>query len=408
MKIVYYSTTGTLGGAEMCLLDILAVLRPAQPAWQLSVLLGDDGPLRAEIEALGVPCAVLPLPGNVARLGDAGLVHRGRGAGGGLRLAARGPGAAVTTAAYLKRLKQAFRTAAPDRVHTTSMKAHVLGAWGAPRKVPVVWHLHDYVGTRLVMARVLRWSARRPVAAVGVSRSVAADAARVLGSQVPVRTITNAIDLERFAPGAGDGARLDAMAGLPAAPPGTVRVGLVATFARWKGHETFLEAAARVPHDLPCRFYVVGGPIYRSLGSQYTIEELRSRAEALGLGERLGFAGYQADPAQALRSLDVVVHASTRPEPFGRVIVEAMACGRAVIAAPIGGAAELFEHERSALGCPPGEPEALASAMARLATDPELRHRLGAAGRQAALQNFNRHRLADEWASVYCDANKLI
>jgi glycosyltransferase involved in cell wall biosynthesis len=177
-------------------------------------------------------------------------------------------------------------------------------------------------------------------------------------------------------------------------------VGLVATFARWKGHEVFLEAAARVPADRPCRFYVVGGPIYQSAGSQYTPEELKGRAEALGLNGRVGFTGHQSDPVAALRALDVVVHASTRPEPFGRVIVEGMACGRAVIAMRDGGAAELFDHEVSALGCRPGDPDELAGAMTRLVDDPSLRERLGAAGRRAALSRFDRARLADEWLAV--------
>ena len=401
MKIIYYNTTGTLGGAELCLLDILATLRAARPAWQLSVLLGDDGPLRAEVEALGVPCAVLPLPRNVARLGDASLIGRGRGEAGGLRLAARGPVAAVTTATYLRCLRRAFRAADPDRIQTNSMKAHVLGAWGTPRDVPVVWHLHDYVGLRPVMARLLRWSAGRPVSAVAVSQSVAADAVRVLGPRTPVQTISNAIDLKRFAPGPGDGAALDAAASLPPAPPETVRVGLVATFARWKGHDVFLEAAARIAADRLCRFYVVGGPIYRSIGSQCTLEELRARAAALGLDGRVGFTGYLADSAAALRALDVVVHASTRPEPFGRVIVEGMACGRAVVAISAGGAAELFADGVSALGCPPNDLAALAGAIERLIADPDLRHRLGAAGRQAALEHFDRRRLADQWSAVY-------
>jgi glycosyltransferase involved in cell wall biosynthesis len=403
LKIVYFNTSGMMGGAEMCLLDILTTLGAARPAWRLSVLLGDDGPLLAEIQALGVPCEVLPLPRNVALLGDAALSGRGQGGGSRLRLAAQGPGAAVTTASYFRRLRRALRASAPDRIQTTSMKAHVLGAWAAPRGVPVVWHLHDYVGSRPVMARLLRWSARRSVVAVGVSQSVAADAARVLGPRVPVHTITNAIDLDRFSPGPGDGAALDTAAGLPPAPAGTVRVGLMSTFARWKGHEVFLDAVARVGADRPCRFYIVGGPIYRSAGSQYTLDELRVRAQTLGLDGRLGFAGFQVDPARALRALDVVVHASTRPEPYGRVIVEGMACGRAVVAVRAGGAAELFEDGVSALGCPPGDAVALAEAIDRLAADPGLRSRLGAAGRQAALAHFDRRRLADAWIAVHED-----
>jgi glycosyltransferase involved in cell wall biosynthesis len=176
-----------------------------------------------------------------------------------------------------------------------------------------------------------------------------------------------------------------------------VRVGLVATFARWKGHEVFLKAAAQVPDDRPCRFYIVGGPIYRSAGSQYTVEELKARAEALKLSGRVGFTGHMANPVAALRALDVVVHASTRPEPFGRVIVEGMACGRAVIAMTDGGAAELFQDGVNALGCRPNKPQELAQAMDRLISDPSLRERLSQAGRETALTRFNRSRLAGEW-----------
>jgi glycosyltransferase involved in cell wall biosynthesis len=163
----------------------------------------------------------------------------------------------------------------------------------------------------------------------------------------------------------------------------------------------FLDAAARLAADRPVRFYIVGGPIYRTAGSQYSIEELRAAAEARGLGDRVAFAGHQADPASALRALDVAVHASTRPEPFGRVIVEAMACGRPVVAMRHGGAAELFEDGVDALGCPPGDPGALAAAIDRLVADPDLRDRLGAAGRRSVLARFDRRRLADEWAPVY-------
>lgn len=404
MKILYLNTTGVLGGAELCLLDVLASLREARPDWRPRVVLGEAGPLGEAVAALGVPCEVVPLPARMAALGDAGLRD---GRGGRLRLASRALGATATTAAYVARLRRVVRLAGPDLVQTNGMKAHVLGAWAAPRKVPVIWHLHDYVGSRSIMSRLLRWTSRRGVSAVAVSRSVAADAADTLGPSVSVLAIHNAVDLRRFSPGPGDGALLDTAAGLPLAPPGTLRVGLVATFATWKGHDVFLEAAARIAADRPCRFYIVGGPLYRSAGSQRTVEELAARAEASGLRGRVGLAGHQADPAAAIRALDVVVHASTRPEPFGRVIVEAMACGRPTIAVKDGGAAELFDDGGTAIGCPPGDPDALASAIARLIADPGLRQRLAEAGRASALAHFDRGRLMEYWLPVYEQSNQF-
>jgi glycosyltransferase involved in cell wall biosynthesis len=372
------------------------------------VLLGADGPLRGAVGELGVECEVLPLPPALAGLGDAGL-NRGTGGGGrrvaaGLALLLRGPGAVAATASYRARLGRALQAAEPDVVHTNGMKAHVLGTLAAPRGVPVVWHMHDFCAARPVMARLLRLVARRRpggVRVVGVSHAVAADVARVLGPGVPVEAVYNAVDLARVAPGPGNGAWLDAEAGLPPAPPGTVRVGLVATYATWKGHDVFLEAAARVDRALPARFYVVGGPLYRTGGSQCSPAELQARAERLGLAGVVGFVPHQKAPEAVFRALDVVVHASTRPEPFGRVIVEAMACGRAVIAARAGGAAELFDEGVTALGCPPGMPDALAAAVSRLVAAPELRRVLGEAGRRAAVHRFDRAGLAEAWARVY-------
>jgi glycosyltransferase involved in cell wall biosynthesis len=400
MHILYLTTTGTLGGAELCLLDVMASLRKSRPDWGLSLIAGEGGALVTEAEALGVSCRVMPVPPSVARLGDAGLKDRSGKSRGRLALAAAAAPAAAPAAAYLGRLKRAIREANPDRVHTNGMKAHVLGAWASPREVPVVWHLHDYIGSRAVMARLLRLVARPGITGVAVSHSVAADAAAALGPRVAVKTAYNAVDLLRFAP-EGPRVDLDSASGLPAAPAGTVRVGLVGTFARWKGQDVLLEAASRVGPSAPARFYIVGGPIYRTAGSQWTIEELKAMAGRLGVADRVGFAGYQPDPSSAIRGLDVVVHASTRPEPFGRVIVEGMACAKAVIAVDSGGSAELFDDGATALGVPRGDPAALASAVCRLAADTALRSALGSAGRASVARRFDRDGLADAWSAIY-------
>jgi glycosyltransferase involved in cell wall biosynthesis len=267
---------------------------------------------------------------------------------------------------------------------------------------PVLWYVHDFVGTRPVAAALLRRAARRVSLALANSRAVAADLGKALPG-VPVEVVYYGIDAERFAPGPGAGPWLDDLAGLPAAAPGTVRVGLVATYARWKGHDVFLRAAGEVIREVaaPVRFYVVGGPIYHTAGSQYTRAELADLAAAAGLAGRIGFVPFQKDTPAVYRSLDVVVHASTRPEPFGRTIVEAMACGGAVILARAGGAAEIGTPGADLLATPPGDVAALTHALAILIRQPELRARLGERGRQTVLARFSRARLGREMRAVY-------
>jgi glycosyltransferase involved in cell wall biosynthesis len=145
----------------------------------------------------------------------------------------------------------------------------------------------------------------------------------------------------------------------------------------------------------------MGGAIYQTENSQRTLDEFRQLAATLEIADRVGFTGYVADTASAIRSLDILVHASTQPEPFGRVIAEGMACGRAVICSNAGGAAELFTDGQDALAHPPGDVAALAARIAELARDPEQRARLGRAGRATAERRFDLSRLASELISVY-------
>jgi len=146
---------------------------------------------------------------------------------------------------------------------------------------------------------------------------------------------------------------------------------------------------------------VIGGPIYRTDGSQHSFAELRRAAGDLGLEQHVGFTRFVPESSRAMRALDVVVHASTSPEPFGLAVAEAMACGRAVIAVDAGGTREIFHHEKDAIGVAPGDSEQLASALVRLSADVGCRERLGAAARRAMEQRFNRERLPKQALAIY-------
>jgi len=124
-------------------------------------------------------------------------------------------------------------------------------------------------------------------------------------------------------------------------------------------------------------------------------------AGRLGVSHRIGFTGFVDRPAAAMRALDIVVHASDQPEPFGLVIAEGMACGRAVIASGGAGATELINVGTDALSHPPGDADSLAGCIMQLATDSELRRKLGQAGRATAERRFDRARLATELVPLY-------
>jgi glycosyltransferase involved in cell wall biosynthesis len=401
MKVAFLSPSAQLGGAERILLDIFASLRTTEPGWTLHLIANDEGPLVDRASALGgVEVSVVRFPEELARLGDAGI----RGTVGDRvprrvligRLLSSSP----AVVGYLRQLRKALAAVAPHVVHTNGFKMHVLGTWAVPRRLPIVWHVHDYVSSRPVMSRLLRMHARRCSLIVANSRSVADDVRRVCGDRVRVEPVYNGVDLETFSPD-GETLDLEALSGLPRPEGPVVRVGLVGTLGRWKGHAVFLRALARLSPDLPFRGYVVGGALYQTGGSQYSLDDLRELARSLGLEGRVGFTGFVEEPAAAMRALDVVVHASTQPEPFGLVIAEAMGCSRALIASQAGGSAELFTGGHDAVGYPPGDEVALAAHIERLVNDPGLRQRLGQAGRQSAERRFDRRRLAAELVPLY-------
>ena len=397
------------------MLDVLAGIREAEPGWHLHLIVSAEGPLAARARALGVGITVLPFPRSLARIGDASAGGPAGRQIGRLRLLSRllfaGPGVAN----YLVRLRKLIRRLHPDVIHTNGFKMHIVGALAKPASVPLIWHIHDYVNSRPFMGRLIRRLQKRCSLVLANSNSVKSDIENVLfrgarnpptapGESARVLTIYNGVDTSVFSPD-GPCLDLDELSGLPHPEESPehpiVRVGMLATFARWKGHEVFLRALALTPTDIPWRGYVIGGAQYQTDGSQFSIVELKSLARRLAVSDRVGFTGFVDHPAAAMRSLDIVVHASTEPEPFGLVIVEGMACGRAVIVSEAGGAAELFESGVTALGHMPGDAAQLAERITQLAADPDLRTRLGRAGRATVEQRFNRARLAQELVPIY-------
>ncbi|MGE3957922.1 MAG: glycosyltransferase family 4 protein [Vicinamibacterales bacterium] len=396
MRLLYLTPTSAMGGAERVLLDLITMVRSARPDWRLGLVIGNEGPLAADVRQLGVATTVLPFPRDFARLGDAGLQSPGTWA----RFVRHAVGGSVATARYARRLQSHVSAFDPDIVHTNGIKMHVLGALVKPTRADLVWHFHDYPSSRPVTSRLVRSLRSRCSAVVAVSDSVAGDIREQVGAPVDVRTIWNSVDLSRFTP---DGPQVDlaSLAGMPPQEPGIPTIGLVAAYARWKGHLLYLEALRRLSSTHRFRAYIVGGPLYETNGSQYSTEELRRAIDRLGLADTVGLTGFIKDSPAALRSLDIVVHASTSPEPFGLVVAEAMASGRTVLVSDAGGVAELVTPEVNALTYRGGDVDQMTAQLARLLDDPGFRTVLGERARRSAADQFNPARTCRQMVELY-------
>lgn len=401
MRIVFLNPVGAIGGAERVLLDLVTSLRTAAPRADVHLIVGSEGPLIDAAREQGATVTLLTIPSAIGGIGDYGLASGQKGARRSFIL--RAPLAAWSAWRYSRQLRQLISTLQPAVVHSNGIKCHFLTRLARLKGTVVVWHIHDFVGSRPLMARGLRWASRAASGVIAISNAVGKDAQQLLPS-VTVAVVPNAVDTDRFSPGPGNVDHVDRLANLRPAKSTVVRIGLVATFALWKGHEVFLEAARRLATERlasEVRFYVVGGPIYQTRGSQWTEEELRSKAADLLVGGTLGFLGFQKDIHEVYRALDIVVHASTRPEPFGLTIAEAMACGRAVIVTQGGGASELFTPNHDAVGVPPDNPDALVRAMVDLVQNSAKRQKLGHQAHVSALERFRRDRLGQQVLDAY-------
>lgn len=395
LRVLFVSPSGALGGSERSLLDLLWALGETAPHLERALLLLSDGELAGRARALGASVDVLPLPGAMGALGES----RREGGVAGRNVTALA-GSSLAAVAYAREFRGHVRRLRPHLIHTNGVKAHVLATLAAPDIRRVV-HVRDFVSERPLTRRLLPLFGWRGLV-VANSEAVARDIRRCAPALSP-RVVYNGIDTDEFRPGPATGS-LPALAGMAAPAAGTLSVGLVATYAWWKGHRRFLEAAQQVLKAAPgreLRFYVVGGPIYGAPGSQVSDAELRAIVRQLGIEAQVGFVPFQTDAAAIYRELDIVVHASERPEPFGRTIVEAMATGRPVVVARAGGAAELFDEGKNAVGYAPERPGDLARALGGLVADDELRLRIGAAARSHAVERFERRRLGPELLEVY-------
>ncbi len=212
-------------------------------------------------------------------------------------------------------------------------------------------------------------------------------------SESRIDSVPTGIDAGRFRPGERKASR--ARFGLP---QDKTLVGIVATLRSWKGHAFLLEAMTRLPQHV--ELVIIGDGPQR--------EALELKIAKLGLRGRVRMQGQQADVLPWLRALDIFALPSYANEGVPQALVQAMLVELPCVTTPIGGIAELAEHERTALLVAPRDPVALAAAIERLAGNEGLRRELGEAARKHCVEGYSHERMLDRMESIYRNISGIL
>ena len=345
------------GGGELMLLHLIEHGRGLGVDW--SVAFFSDGPMVAAVRGWGVPTHVVPA-------GRLRQPHR--------------------MAAAIWRLRRLIRSGNVDVVLSWMGKAQLYGGTAAALVgVPAVWYQLGLPDPPCWQDRV---ATRLPARAVLTCSDTATAAQAKLKPHRPTYTVHPGVDLTRFDPD-----RLPSPAecrrklGLPATGP---LIGIVGRLQRWKGMHHLVEAMPAVLEKHPdAHAVIVGGP--------HTFEPdypafLDARIAALGLNDRVIRAGLQSNVPEWMQAMDVVVHASDA-EPFGMVVVEAMALGKPTVATATAGPTEIITDGIDGLLWPPGDPAALVTSLTQVLAEPTGRFDTAARLRSRAF-SVNRYAAA--------------
>ena len=337
-----------------------------------------DGELRCDLMQAGVEVVIRPLAVmRRASMSPAGLAQIGaalaRDAGGLARLA-RSRDAAL--------------------VHTNT--SVTLGGSAASRvaRLPHVWHLREiYTGFERY------WPAYRRLLLSADALPCVSQATRdQLGDTSKASVLHDGLPL---VPARAE--RVAARAALEL-PTDAFVVAILGRISSWKGQDVLIRALAALGEhdgaadDDEAIALVAGDPWH---GEEARLRDLRALAVELGVAERVRFAGFRSDVENLYGAADVIAVPSTQPDPFPNAALEAAAAGCCVVAADHGGLPEMLEDGVTGRLVTPGDPAALAAALAELRSDPAARERLGAAAATRTRARFSPARLLERTQALY-------
>lgn len=364
-RILFVHNSADIYGASRVLLRLIRGLDRSR--FEPIAVLPEDGPLSAMLAASGVRILFHPslsiLDRSVVRIGGA------------LRFALQFPASVLF-------LYQTIRKHRIALVHTNTgvMPSSALAA--TLSRIPHIWHIREWFGEfRQAWPLLSRYILALSSKVLCISRAVA--------EQFPpsskLLTVYDGMDPHELSP-ADKRTRAEARSkfGLP----NTAFVAGCVGRIKWmrKGQEHLIRAAGLLARDgIEVHLLIVGAPFK---GNESHLTRLHDLAAELGISNRVIFAGEIQDPATAYAAMDVFVLPSEQPEPFGMVMLEAMAAGVPVVASRLGGPIEVVVDGETGVLFQPGKATELAHALATLKNSPELASKMGKAGRDRLITRF--------------------
>jgi glycosyltransferase involved in cell wall biosynthesis len=363
MKILFLDQSGKPGGAELCLLDAAKFYRD-----RCLVGLFADGSFKEQLEQHQIPVQVLTTEAIQVRK-DSNLLQGLSSFGQLLPLISR-----------IVNLSRDY-----DLIYANTQKALVVGAIASIlSRCPLVYHLHDIVSAdhfSAVNRHLIIGMAN--LASLVIANSEASRKAFVAaGGKSSVEVVYNGFEPELYSNHQSSALQIRQDLQLEH----QFVVGHFSRLSPWKGQHVLIEALTHCPEDVTA--LLVGDALF---GEQAYVKQLHQQIAELKLENRVRFLGFRSDIPQLMTACDLVAHTSTAPEPFGRVIVEAMLCDRPVVAAQAGGAVELVDHGQTGWLCPPSDPKQLAEIIMTCRNQPE---QAAAIAHQAQIQCSQRFNLA--------------
>jgi glycosyltransferase involved in cell wall biosynthesis len=399
-RILFVDQTGQLGGAELCLADLAAHLTDSS-----AVLLFERGPFRRLLAERGVKVVVLGEGDNApsqlpwwfrGRCPDEKIFRRIYPLAG-LKINKKSKISAYICAvpAFVRVLMATLRVARRfDILYANTAKALIVTALvGKALGKPFLFHLHDVFDPEH-FSSLNRWlltKAADLAAGIVANSEATAEAYRKAGGgNRNLKVLPNGFDIERFHAGVDE--EISAIRS-DICKEDQYLVGLFGRITEWKGQKVLIQAMSRVPGVTAV---IVGDALFTDEDQRYKCE-LLDLAQQLGVADRVYFTGFQQNVVPFLKAVDLVVHCSVSPEPFGRVIVEAQLAGKPVIAAKSGAPLEIIDDGVSGILVNPDDPGELARAIDDLARNPARAGQIAANGRESAAKRYALDNILRQW-----------